>query len=63
MKFLLIWLFGFAPFIKMVSGLHFYRFNGRVIVRPKLAHNVLPLGAVADFGEQNCQYTTKVDAR
>jgi hypothetical protein len=26
-------------------------------------HNVLALGAVADFGAQNCQYTTKVDAR
>jgi hypothetical protein len=25
--------------------------------------DVLALGAVADFGEQNCQYTTKVDAR
>jgi len=25
--------------------------------------DVLPLGAVADFGAQNCQYTTKVDAR
>jgi len=25
--------------------------------------NVLALGAVADFGELNCQYTTKVDAR
>jgi len=25
--------------------------------------NVLALGAVADFGAQNCQYTTKVDAR
>ncbi len=25
--------------------------------------NVLALGAVADFGVQNCQYTTKVDAR
>ena len=23
--------------------------------------NVLALGAVADFGAQNCQYTTKVD--
>jgi len=28
-----------------------------------LTHNVLALGAVADFGAQNCQYTTKVDAR
>ena len=26
-------------------------------------YNVLALGAVADFGAQNCQYTTKVDAR
>jgi len=25
--------------------------------------NVLALGAVADFGAQNCQYTTKFDAR
>jgi hypothetical protein len=25
--------------------------------------NVLGLGAVADFGAQNFQYTTKVDAR
>jgi hypothetical protein len=25
--------------------------------------NVLALGAVAGFGAQNCQYTTKVDAR
>jgi hypothetical protein len=25
--------------------------------------DVLALGAVADFGAQNCQYTTKVDAR
>jgi len=29
----------------------------------QLAPNVLALGAVADFGAQNCQYTTKVDAR
>jgi len=28
-----------------------------------LAPNVLALGAVADFGALNCQYTTKVDAR
>ena len=28
-----------------------------------LSDNVLALGAVADFGAQNCQYTTKVDAR
>jgi len=28
-----------------------------------MTHNVLALGAVTDFGAQNCQYTTKVDAR
>jgi len=28
-----------------------------------VAGNVLALGAVADFEAQNCQYTTKVDAR
>jgi len=28
-----------------------------------MPHNGLALGAVADFGAQNCQYTTKVDAR
>jgi hypothetical protein len=27
----------------------------------KIAANGLALGAVADFGAQNCQYTTKVD--
>ncbi len=29
----------------------------------RVAYNGLALGAVADFGAQNCQYTTKVDAR
>jgi hypothetical protein len=28
-----------------------------------LTANGLALGAVADFGVKNCQYTTKVDAR
>jgi hypothetical protein len=28
-----------------------------------IAHNGLALGAVADFRAQNCQNTTKVDAR
>jgi hypothetical protein len=28
-----------------------------------VAYNGLALGAVADFGALNCQYTTKVDAR
>ena len=31
--------------------------------RFNLTANVLALGAVADFGAKNCQYTTKVDAR
>jgi hypothetical protein len=30
---------------------------------PFMSHNVLALGAVADFGAQNCQYTTNFDAR
>ena len=33
------------------------------MVKFKLAANGLALGAVADFGAQNCKYTTKVDAR
>jgi len=32
-------------------------------VAPAVAYNGLALGAVADFEAQNCQYTTKVDAR
>jgi|GEM_PF-2684958 len=31
--------------------------------RPRVAGKVLALGAVADFGAQNYQYTTNVDAR
>ena len=34
-----------------------------VVSSVRLACNVLALGAVADFGALNCQYTTKVDAR
>jgi hypothetical protein len=34
-----------------------------VVSSNTLAYNVLALGAVADFGAQNFQYTTKVDAR
>jgi len=37
--------------------------QGTTLMIFKLAYNVLALGAVADFGVQNCQYTTKVDAR
>jgi hypothetical protein len=36
-----------------------YRFE----YRPAITANVLALGAVADYGTQNYQYTTKVDAR
>jgi len=50
-----------TPFINSVC---------RCFVGFSLAHNVLALGAVADFGarlvpihRENCQYTTKVDAR
>jgi len=28
-----------------------------------ITHNVVALGAVADFGARNCQHTTKADAR
>ena len=29
----------------------------------RMSHNGSGLGVVADFGAENCQYTTKVDAR
>lgn len=35
------------------------KFEGYV---SSITPNVLALGAVADFGALNCQYTTKVDA-
>jgi hypothetical protein len=38
-------------------------FHLSLIQSTPLAGNVLALGAVADFGAQNCQYTTKVYAR
>lgn len=34
-----------------------------MLCRPKMAYNGLTLGAVADFGAGNFQYTTKADAR
>jgi hypothetical protein len=34
-----------------------------VVSSVTLAHNVLAFGSVADLGAQNCQYTTKVDAK
>jgi len=39
-------------------GFSFYAFCWKTI-----AVNGLALGAVADFGAENCQYSTKVDAR
>jgi hypothetical protein len=33
------------------------------VVSLGVAYNGLALGAVADFGARNCQYTTKVDTR
>jgi hypothetical protein len=40
-----------------------FKVNTSVECRPTITANGLALGAVADFGAQNCQYTTKVDAR
>src|SRR5690606_6731352 len=34
-----------------------------IVLSSNIAGNVLALGAVADFEAQNCQHTTKVDAR
>jgi len=34
-----------------------------MVVHFNIGYNGLALGAVADFGAQNCQYTTKVDER
>jgi hypothetical protein len=43
-------------------------FNFRSVVccckgRPTIGYNVLALGAVAEFGAQNCQPSTKVDLK
>ena len=47
-------------FVLMFKFWSVYRlWNGR----PTIGYNGLALGAVADFGAQNFQYTTKVDAR
>jgi hypothetical protein len=48
-----------AKILRLRSPLYHERVEGC----EQLLHNVLALGAVADFGAQNCQYTTKVDAR
>jgi len=57
-------LFGFqlSPLVLQMSVVSQSK---RVVLcgRPNIAGNGLALGAVADFGAQNCQYTTKVDAR
>jgi hypothetical protein len=36
---------------------------GVVQLAQPITYNGLALGAVADFGAHNCQYTTKVDTR
>lgn len=50
----------FGQLLIASSDYIFFMFN---ILFGKITANVLALGAVADFGAQNCQYTTKVDAR
>jgi hypothetical protein len=40
-----------------------YHFSCLVYHPTITANGGLALGAVVDFGAQNCQYTTKVDAR
>jgi len=55
-----------ALFILRSVGIFVCRFTvcfNVVVSSNRVAPNVLALGAVADFGAQNCQYTTKVDAR
>jgi hypothetical protein len=47
------WLLSFIFSVRFLSVVSFFT----------LSDNVLALGAVADFGAQNCQYTTNVDAR
>lgn len=41
----------------------FFMRKNRFSVVGRIRYNILALSAVADFGAQNCQYTTKVDAR
>jgi hypothetical protein len=47
----------------LVQSLLFVIFYDFQDVSLKMTGNVLALGAVPDFGAQNCQYATKVDAR
>jgi membrane protein YdbS with pleckstrin-like domain len=51
-------IFLICPVIVVVA---IYRFISFVTCLLTITANVLALGAVADFGAQNCQYTTKVD--
>ena len=46
-------------FVIACIGCHSFSLVGFVTLAP----NGSALGTVADFGAQNCQYTTKVDAR
>jgi hypothetical protein len=52
-----------VPFVRWQFFLLCRVVNLFIVLFSSLAPNVLALGAVADFGAQNCQYTTKVDAR
>jgi hypothetical protein len=45
-----------------VFGLSVFIYYIIVLLFSNIATNVLVLGAVADFGAQNCQYSTKFDA-
>ena len=54
------WILKELKYVWLRSNLRYFVLNFRAL---KLLYNVLALGAVADFGAQNCQYTTKVDAR
>jgi hypothetical protein len=56
-------LFYFFILPPLLNGFRLLRFLFQAHASVKLAYNVLALGAVADFGAQNCQYTTKADAR
>ncbi|PKP51527.1 MAG: hypothetical protein CVT95_00720 [Bacteroidetes bacterium HGW-Bacteroidetes-12] len=50
-RFVFVLMFKFWSVSRLVNG------------RPTIGYNVLQLQEVGDFGAQNCQYTTKVDAR
>jgi len=58
---------GDAALLILLKRWHFvFHFSVRLMLALssfRVRHNVLGLGAVADFGAQNCHYTIKVDAR